>query len=258
GCYERLTRPGPWLLLTGVVTLAALSHPGNVQLIALLLGGMWVAWGIQAWRGRNASGSGAIRSWWAFTAVLVTAAAIAWFSYYTHFAASQLETLREIQAERAATQATSGFSIKTGGEVNDPSLGLLQRIVHDRAIWLASGLTTVGAEAWAFFHAWPLLWAALGLFAARRAPDPARRRMLLTAGVWVAVVALYAVVGWAANLYVRYPLFVLPLVALGGGLLLSGLARRGRLGGWLVLLVLLVSTVDALSFWYMRILFANK
>ncbi|HUS14690.1 MAG TPA: hypothetical protein VM536_06685, partial [Chloroflexia bacterium] len=84
GAYERLTRPGPWLLLTGVVTLAALSHPGNVQLIALLLSGMWVAWGIQAWRGRGTGQGGNRRPWWAFTAALATAAAIAWFSYYTH------------------------------------------------------------------------------------------------------------------------------------------------------------------------------
>jgi len=76
--------------------------------------------------------------------------------------------------------------------------------------------------------------------------------------VWAAVVVLYAAVGLLANLYVRYPLFLLPLVALGAGLLLSALWRRGRAGGWLVTLIMLAIALDALSFWYMRITFANK
>ncbi|HMA37235.1 MAG TPA: hypothetical protein VKY74_22460, partial [Chloroflexia bacterium] len=167
-------------------------------------------------------------------------------------------TLQDILRERAQRQATQGFSIKIGGEVNDLSLGLRQRIVQDRGTWLVEGLRSFGAEAWAYFHAWPLLWAPLGFFVARRGPEPARRRMLTAAGVWAALALLYALVGWAANLYVRYALFLLPWVALGSGLLLSNLVARGRAGRWLVAALMLAGTLDALAFWYMRITFANK
>ncbi|HMA37245.1 MAG TPA: hypothetical protein VKY74_22510, partial [Chloroflexia bacterium] len=46
GCFDRLTRPGPWLLLVAVLTAAFLSHPGSVQLSGLLIGGLLVAWGL--------------------------------------------------------------------------------------------------------------------------------------------------------------------------------------------------------------------
>jgi hypothetical protein len=135
---------------------------------------------------------------------------------------------------------------------------LRQRIARSRSAWLAQGLEGFASEAWAYFHTWPLLWAGLGLYAARRGIDPARRRMTGAAVVWAGVALLYAFVGWYANLYVRYPLFLLPLVALGAGLLLSALARRGRAGAWLVRLIMLGAVLDALAFWYMRITFANK
>ncbi|MGI8589373.1 MAG: hypothetical protein ACR2M0_17070, partial [Chloroflexia bacterium] len=121
-----------------------------------------------------------------------------------------------------------------------------------------------GAEAWAYFHAWLLLGAPVGFDVARRrragpgARDPAARRMLLAAGVWAGVVIAYAIVGMAANLYVRYALFALPLVALGSGLLLSALAANGRPARALVTLIMFAATLDALAFWYMRITFANK
>jgi hypothetical protein len=82
--------------------------------------------------------------------------------------------------------------------------------------------------------------------------------MLAAAGVWAAVVAAYAIVGALANLYVRYPLWLAPLVALGGGLLFSALAGRGRWGRWLVAALMIATVVQALAFWYMRIMFANK
>jgi hypothetical protein len=258
GAFERLTQPGPWLLLTAALTLALLSHPGSVQLTGLLIGGallVWLPGAARAWRGGRRAD---LRAWGAMAGALAVACLLAWFGYYSHFAAAQLQTLGEIRQERAATQAAQGFSIKTGGEVNDISLGLRQRIARSRSAWLAQGLEGFASEAWAYFHTWPLLWAGLGLYAARRGIDPARRRMTGAAVVWAGVALLYAFVGWYANLYVRYPLFLLPLVALGAGLLLSALARRGRAGAWLVRLIMLGAVLDALAFWYMRITFANK
>ncbi|MDQ2807759.1 MAG: hypothetical protein M3Z04_12755 [Chloroflexota bacterium] len=307
GLYDRLTRPGPWLLLTVVLTLALLSHPGSVQLTGLTVGGLIVVWGRRAWwprrrplpptpsptkgggadglppslKGRGVGGAdnanlpslrrggvggevGARAPWIALVAALLVAGGLAWFGYYQHFAAAQLQTLGEIRIERATEAQLHGWSIKTGGEVNDASIGLRQRILTDRAQWLPVVAQDFAAEAWAYFHTLPLLLAPLGFWIARRPRDPAdptavvRRRMLAAAAVWAAVGVAYAIIGAAANLYVRYPLFLAPLVALGSGLFLSALWDRGRGGRLLAILFLTATVAEGLLFWYIRILYANK
>jgi len=306
GMYDRLTRPGPWLLLTAVLTLALLSHPGSVQLTGLLVGGLILVWAWRAWgvrrphpptpspeggggeddvnppsfkgpadvlpspfRGGAGGGGGGLQvsaraPWLALVAALLVAGGLAWFGYYQHFAAAQLHTLGEIRIERAVQAQLHGWSIKTGGEVNDASLGLRQRILTDRAHWLPAVAQDFAAEAWAYFHTLPLLLAPLGLWVAcrpRRPADPtaaAQRRMLAAAGVWAAVGVAYAIIGAAANLYVRYPLFLAPLVALGSGLFLSALWDRGRGGRLLAVLFLAATVAEGLLFWYGRILYANK
>ncbi len=260
GCYERLTRPGPWLVLVAVLTAALLSHPGSVQLAGMTVGGAIVVWGLVTWWVRRRAGPalGPRRAWPALLGALGVAVALAWFGYYAHFAAFEIQQYQALQQERAAAAATHGFSAQVGGEVADASIGLVQRIVHDRRTWLIAGLQGFGAEAWAYFRGWPLLWAVLGFFVARRGGAAARRRMLWLVGVIAAVVLLYAAVGLIANLYVRYALFALPFVALGCGLLFSALVRRAPWGRWLVTAVMLAFTVNALVFWYMRITYANK
>ena len=234
GCYERLTRPGPWLLLVGRAHAGAALAPR--QRATYRAADRRSAGRLGAGRGAGLARDGRRATaragrWHGRWAPRWSPALIAWFGYYQPLR-------RRAVADAAARSARSGprrrprraSRCKTGGEVNDLSLGLRQRIVRSRSTWLAQGLAGFAAEAWAYFHTWPLLWAGLGLYAARRGADPARRRMLRAAVVWAAVALLYAVVGWYANLYVRYPLFLLPLVALGAGLLLSALARRGRAG----------------------------
>ncbi len=329
GLYDRLPRPGPWLLLTAVLTLALLSHPGSVQLTGLTVGGLIGVWAWRAWRPRRrphpptptpTKGGGAdditllaqplppipsptkggradevlpsslrgeVRDvddvnlpsfrrggvggevsarapWLALVAALLVAGGLAWFGYYQHFAAGQLQTLGEIRTERAVQAQLHGWSIKTGGEVNDASLGLRQRILTDQAQWLPAVAQDFAAEAWAYFHTLPLLLAPLGFWAACRPRSPAdptapaRRRMLAAAGVWAVVGVAYAIIGAAANLYVRYPLFLAPLVALGSGLFLSALWDRGRGGRLLVILFLAATVAEGVVFWYVRILYANK
>ncbi len=270
GMYDRLTRLGPWLLLTAVLTLALLSHPGSVQLTGVTVAGLIVAWAWQAWHPRlsnsvpSEGAAGARAAWGALVAALVVAMGVAWFGYYQHFAAEQLKTLGEIQAARAAEALKKGWSIKVGGEVNDASLGLHQRILTDRTQWVVAVGQDFVAEAWAYFHTIPLLSALLGFFVVRRSrspagpPTPIRRRMLLAAAAWATVVVAYAIIGAVANLYVRYPLFLAPLIALGVGLFLSTLWDRGYWGRLFVATFMTAAVLEGLMFWYTRILYANK
>jgi hypothetical protein len=71
-------------------------------------------------------------------------------------------------------------------------------------------------------------------------------------------VLLFLVVGWVMNLYVRYALFALPVVALGAGALLSALWKRGRAGAWLTVMMLVFFAAEALALWQYRITYAFK
>ena len=74
---------------------------------------------------------------------------------------------------------------------------------------------------------------------------------------WAVAVVLFALVGWVANLYVRYSLFLLPAVAIGAGMLLSLLWARGRLGAALTLLVVLFFAFNSLILWQQRINYSD-
>jgi hypothetical protein len=71
-------------------------------------------------------------------------------------------------------------------------------------------------------------------------------------------VVLYAIIGWAVNLYVRYALFALPVLAMGAGILLSRICARGRAGGLLTAMMLCFYAAEALALWHYRISYAFK
>ena len=91
-----------------------------------------------------------------------------------------------------------------------------------------------------YCRVWPIGGAALGwlLIWPERISSGAglnNRRVRLALAVlgWTLSAILFALVGLALNLYARYMLFALPVVALCGGLLLSRIsaARTGRVAG---------------------------
>ncbi len=87
---------------------------------------------------------------------------------------------------------------------------------------------------------------------------PILRRLRTLSAAWVVTAMLFALVGLFTNLYVRYALFLLPLVALGSGALLEWLRRRGQAGRLLLALVLAGFVVNALALWWWRIEFYLK
>ena len=89
-------------------------------------------------------------------------------------------------------------------------------------------------------------------------PTDHRRAAALTIAVWMAVAAIMLVVGIVARLYVRYPLFALPAVAFGGGIVLAWLVRRAWWGRYLAAALLAFSGITTLLMWYDRIAYAFK
>ena len=80
-----------------------------------------------------------------------------------------------------------------------------------------------------------------------------RTRLLKSVFGWALAAGLFALVGWVANLYVRYSLFLLPVIALGSGALLSALWSRGRFGPLLAGFVIAFFAFGALGLWQQRI-----
>jgi hypothetical protein len=241
-------RPAFWTLAF-LSMLALLSHPGVLALFSVA----FVAASLFDFVGGRRS-----HALWSLAAFALAAVA-AYLLYFRHFVPEMAASLARIGSERGSE---GGMHI-VGGSVEDSGLGLFQREVDNLADWLLWGLRGFWAEFQAYYRVWPLAAAALGLalvwIAVRRGRLAARGRALLagTAG-WVLAVALLALVGWTVNVYVRYMLFALPVAALGSGVLLALLARRGRWGLPLGLLEVVFFAFEALVFWQYRINVAFK
>ncbi|HKP52863.1 MAG TPA: hypothetical protein VJ183_09440 [Chloroflexia bacterium] len=251
----RPNRPAFWLL-AGTLLLALLSHPGVVQLVLLafaLIAASWLV-GRRAWHDR-------VGAAWAFGAFVI-AAGIAYVIYYRHFVGDMLTTLAEIRKERASRtpQPGEGIGVRVGGSVADKSLGLVVRYAQSLSDWFLGGLRGFWQEVQAYYSVWPVAGALVGFWSAKATAargavydDAPKSRLLRSVIGWVLAAALFALVGWVANLYVRYSLFLLPVVALGSGALLSKLWGRGRSGALLVILVVVFFAFQALALWQQRI-----
>jgi hypothetical protein len=253
--YSRLA-PNTIVFWALVFTLlmALLSHPGVVLLTAVafgLAGLLWVVFG------RNIETQR--RGVWVLGALAVSAVA-SYLLYYQHFASQMVTTLGQIRAERGASAPPGGLDLLVGGSVADQSLGLVVRRVHTWGDWLRGGLAGFWHEAVAYYRAWPVLGSVLGVAViwTGRTRRAERVRWVLAAAAWLLVVLFFALVGWLANLYVRYSLFALSIVALGTGMLLATLWVRTRAGQWLALLVLLYFAAFSLALWQYRINYALK
>lgn len=253
----------PFWAFLGCLLLALLSHPGVVQLAGLAFGLIALLWlFVRRYRDievRRAWLAGA----WAMLA-LALAAVLSYGVYYVHFAADMLNTLGQIRAERAAQAKVRGLHLLVGGSVSDKGLGLIVQYVENRRDWLVLGLRGFWNEASAYYKVWPLAASALGFltiwparYANSRQAD-GRRKLALAALGWAGAVLIYAVIGWTVNLYVRYSLFALPVVALGGAALLARLSARSRSGAVLVCLLLAFFAFNMLSLWHDRISYAFK
>jgi hypothetical protein len=244
---------GPWFwVLAAALAIALLSHPGVAQITGTAVAAtvaLWLLFGRRAKLRRAAL-------WTAGASALALVAV--YTLYYVNVIPHMLSTLAEIRQARA-DEAAGGLNLRVGGSVADRSLGLPVRFVDNWGDWLSGGLEGFWNEARAYYRAWPLLGAVLGFLGLWRSHgSTGRTRAVLVACAWAVAVITFALVGWIANLYVRYALFALPVVALGAGVLLGLLARRGRWGSALILLVVGFFVVEAVVLWQYRINYGLK
>jgi hypothetical protein len=258
GAYPRLApnRRAFWCLV-GLFTITFLSHPGVLSLTLVAFPLIALLWWVRgrALRWRPAAGLAGAYAGAALVAVTI---------YYRHFIPDMLETLAQIQQERATGTGAGGVPLVVGGSVSDPRLGLVQREVHSLGEWFWWGSRGFWNEAQAYYRVWPIVGAVVGYrFLLRGASlQPTRivvaRGLALAALGWTLSVLLFALVGWVTNLFVRYTLFALPVIAMGSGILLGGLWTKGRFGAVVTWLVIVFFAVEALAFWQYRINFAFK
>jgi hypothetical protein len=192
----------------------------------------------------------------------------AYLVYYQNILPTMFETLADIgnsQGDPGTVAGGDGITKLIGGAVKDKSLGLAIREVHTYGEWFWGGLWGLWTEFWAYFKTWPLVGALIGFIALAplrmrvgAAASSAVVRLRLAAFVWAISALVFAVVGWASNLYVRYSMFALPVLALGVGILLAMLWERGRWGRPLAFLLVAFFAINALVLWQYRINYGLK
>jgi hypothetical protein len=252
----RPNKPVFWVL-AALLMITILSHPGVLALATAAFLAIPAIWWI--YRRRLGDWKIALGALGAYAVAAVAAIAI----YYWHFIPGMIQTLQKVREDRAAGTGAGGVPLVVGGSVEDNSIGLFQREVHNFGQWLFWGLEGFWREAQAYYTVWPIVGAVAGYsYLSARARTFAEggtgRALVLAVAGWTVSVVLFALAGWATNLFVRYPLFALPVITIGAGLLLSATWGRGRAGRWLTALVLVFFAVQALAFWQYRINYIFK
>ena len=256
--WERLRQPVVAGVAVLAATLALLSHPGVllltgawlVVLVAGLAGGLVWCWLRKGrWHSREAARVATLAG------IAVLAAGLAFALFYRVDAATMLtqggSTIAGRLGGAAAEEGPRRWRVS--GPVDDRTLGLGARYVTEPAQVLPAGLAGLAREAWAYYWLWPLPAAALGWWALGGTARGRHLRRLTLA--WAGVAALFWLVGLLLNLYVRYLLFLLPVVAVLAGVGLDWLARRGRAGSLLVAVLLAATVAAGLWLWHSRIVY---
>lgn len=250
--YDRLRRPAVALLLTLAGALALLSHPGEFVLTVATLGLGVLVFGL-AQRPRFGG------TWPILLACVAVAGLVAFGLLYRLVAVDMLakgaETIGQKLGGASGDSATTPPGWRVGGAIDDPIIGLRGYRVTTIPALIWGGLVGYWREAVGYYTLWPPILAVAGLWLMRGTKSLARLR--LASIVWWGVAAIFALAGLLLNVYVRYAYYLLPVVAIGSGLVLARLARLPRRlrpwGQFAVALLLTGTAAYGLWFWYLRI-----
>jgi len=241
--YDRLRRPIVAVTLTIFITLGLLSHPGEFVLTAVTIGGALVLFGL--FRRPRFRGP-----WPLLTLAAVLGAALAFALLYRFVAADMLSKGGDTLGQKLGGDG-GPRTWRVGGAIDDGILGLKGYRVSTIPTLIRGGLVGYWREAWGYYYAWPPLLALAALPLLRGTPD--RERLRLTSIIWWFVAILFALAGLLLNVYVRYALYLLPVIAIGAGFGLALLWRRGRIAQLAIALLLIATTGAGLWLWYLRI-----
>ncbi|NWJ48196.1 MAG: hypothetical protein HXX08_20265 [Chloroflexi bacterium] len=262
--YKQLNRPFYFFILTLTLLASFMQHPG----VTILSGAVFLLFALVQWfRERN----GAKFLGLAYLLALVLSIAIYHRQTLVEMIPQALDTISSKVSGTATT--TKGNLLYVGGSVADPRLGLIRKPVNNFGDWLWGGLSGFWAEGQVYFNLIPLifaLWALWwlwnngknGLLPVETEDNiefqEGRGRLLRVSLSWYAIALLFAILGWITNLYVRYSLFALPVVAVGAGIFSSRLwKRQGWRGKLLVLLIAVFFVITILALWYDRVIFRS-
>ncbi len=240
-----LARRWSWLPATGLLLPAVLSHPGTVQLTGVLLAAFLGTVLLVPLPGflRQAA--------WRWVLVGAIAVALAVLLYYGYFGGIMWTSLQAMREGANAEQTMQGgFLVR--GPVLDADLGLTAVEVSSPLEAVLAGVRELATEARAYYYTWPLVLAiaALAGFALE-----SRSLAIRLASLACVVALLFAIVGLAVNLYVRYMYFLLPFVAIGVAWWLARWPRKGWAGRAVATLAGLFLGLMGLLFWIEHVLY---
>jgi hypothetical protein len=184
------------------------------------------------------------------------AVVLAFALFYRVDAAMMLSQGGGTIAQRLSGAPASGEQVRrwrVSGSVDDKSLGMGARYVTDWRQLPLEGAIGYAREAWAYYWVWPLAAAVAGWWLLGGSERGRRFRWLALA--WVGAAAFFALAGLLLNLYVRYMLFLLPVVCVLAGVALDRLAARGRVGAGLTALLMTATVIGGFWLWHQRIVY---
>jgi hypothetical protein len=242
--WAKLRQPLVFGLLALALLLSFLVHPGEV----VVSGVVFLAAGIILWV-RRESRQQAVAMLGAFAlAVILAIGSYHWMTIRDMVPQALDSISNKVQGKTDPTlKASDVHAFYVGGSVDDSRTGLVKKQgVDSVGELITGGLKGFWAEARVYYNVIPLVMLPWGLWLlwwssrkpklepAGEANRAARRRLFWIGLAWVGTTVAFALVGLLLNLYVRYSLFLLPIVALCAGLFLNRLwAGQERLGrGW--------------------------
>jgi hypothetical protein len=229
------------LLLSFLFFVNLLAHPSALPLLVIFWGIFLVA----LWLFKQEARLQIIYTASAF-GVAVIAAFVLYFSFFSEKSLADVAVILSRQ-----NTTTTDFNRTVGAAIIDQSLGLVPASAHSIGEWLQLGILYFLRETWAYYRGVVMVAALFGLYVIWRRRE--MRALALAVGAGLSVVIVFAIIGFAMNLYTRYMLFGLPFVALAAGVALDRwlAAHSGVRGLTIVGIVVLLQQI--LWMWFGRV-----
>lgn len=238
--WDRLRRPHIFALLTLALMGSFLVHPGEV----VVSGVVFLAIGVILWLRRESRQQATVMLGAFLLAVVLAVGSYHWMTIRDMVPQALDSLSNKVQGKPVAVTKPNEviYPFYVGGSVGDSRLGMVKGVgVNTVGELITGGLKGFWTEARVYYAVFPLLFLPFGLAwlwwssRKRQSQDAEARRRLFWIGLaWTGTAVVFALVGLLLNLYVRYSLFLLPVVALCAGIFLHRLwARLEYLGrGW--------------------------